>query len=249
MTIPRMVLVAVLMLFGPRATAWGADYQDPATGMEFVLVPGGCYQMWDSAGAKGAGREVCVEDFYLGKYEVTQKQWQALMGTNPSIFKGCGENCPVEAVDWDAAKEFTARLGKRDGRNYRLPYEAEWEYAARSRGSDELWAGTSAETELKDYAWYGANTGKGPHPVGQKKPSSLGLYDMSGNVWEWMEDKHIEHDKAGSLSEREFTWEYYLLRGGSWDDTPGGLRFVAKNLSRVIETELSLGFRVAYPAR
>jgi formylglycine-generating enzyme required for sulfatase activity len=242
-------MMVMLMAFGTCAPAWGAEYRDPGTGMEFVFVKGGCFQKWDAAGNKGSGQEVCVDDFYLGKYEVTQGQWQALMGGNPSIFKGCGENCPVESVGWDDAKAFAELLNKKTGRKYRLPYEAEWEYAARSLGKDELWAGTSEEKELKDYAWYGANSGQGPHPVGRKQPNSLGLYDMSGNVWEWMEDKLVERVKAGSLPEREVSWEFYLLRGGSWDDTPGGLRFAPKNLSRVIETELSLGFRLALPLR
>jgi len=242
-------LVVMVMAFGAWVPAWGADYQDPATGMEFVLVKGGCYQMWGSAGPIGSGPEVCVADFYLGKYEVTQGQWQAVMGTNPSAFKDCGQNCPVDSVDWDDAQAFTERLNNRTGRIYRLPFEAEWEYAARSLGKDELWAGTSAEEVLKDYAWYDANAGQRPHPVGEKKPNSLGLYDMSGNVWEWMEDIYIEHAKAGSPSERKFNWEYCVLRGGSWDDTPAELRFVPKNLSRVIETELSRGFRLAQPVR
>ena len=191
---------------------------------------------------KGLIREVCVDDLYLGKYEVTQGQWKSIMGSNPSIFKDCGENCPVEDVSWDDAKEFINLLNKKTGKKYRLPYEAEWEYAARSGGKNEVWAGTSDEKELKDYAWYGANSGKRPHPVGQKKPNSLGIYDMSGNVWEWMEDKYFKKDGAAN-------WEYCVLRGGSWNDSPEGLRFVSRNLSRVIETELSLGFRVALPAR
>lgn len=183
-----------------------------------------------------------MDDFYIGKYEVTQGQWKAMMGNNPSLFKDCGDNCPVEGVSWDEAKGFTEVLNKKTGKKYRLPYEAEWEYAARSSGGDKKWAGTSDEKEIKDYAWYGANAGGRPHPVGQREPNSLGIYDLSGNVWEWMEDKHFKKDRFGS-------WEYCIIRGGSWNDSSEGLRFVSRNVSRAIETDLSLGFRVAFPAR
>lgn len=240
-----LLAVVITMTLGLYGTARGADYKDPATGMEFVFVKGGCFQMWDIAvdDNKEEGRgKVCVDDFYIGKYEVTQGQWKALTGNNPSIFKDCGNNCPVEGVSWDDAKEFTNLLNKKTVKKYRLPYEAEWEYAARSRGKNEKWSGTSDEKELQEFAWYEANSGKKPHPVGQKKPNSLGVYDMSGNVWEWMEDKYFKNDKLGN-------WEYCVLRGGSWNDSSDGLRFVSRNVSRAIETDLSLGFRVAFPAR
>ena len=241
------IAVAAAITLWFSAPALGADYKDPATGMEFVLVQGGCFQMWDSSGYAGEGggpaRRTCLDDYYMGKYEVTQGQWKAIMGTNPSIFKDCGDNCPVEGVSWDEAKEFATLLREKTDNKYRLPFETEWEYAARSRGKNEKWSGTSDEKELQEYAWYEANSGKKPHPVGQKKPNSLGIYDMSGNVWEWMEDKYLKkNDKLGN-------WEYCVLRGGSWNDSPGGLRFVSRNVSRAIETDLSLGFRVAFPAR
>ncbi len=226
------------------SVAWGSDYKDPATGIEFVFVKGGCFQMWDAGDeSRDEGRSrVCVDDFYIGRYEVTQRQWKEVMGNNPSIFKDCGDNCPVEGVNWDEAKEFTQILSKQTGKAYRLPYEAEWEYAARNRGKDEKWAGTSDEKELPDYAWYEVNSGKRPHPAGQKRPNGLGIYDMSGNVWEWMENKYFKEDKWGA-------WEYCVLRGGSSNESPGGLRFVTRNVSRAIENSTSMGFRVAFPAK
>ena len=125
-----------------------------APNIEMVFVKGSCYQMGDSFGEGDEDEKpvhkVCVDDFYIGKYEVTQAHYQAMMGTNPSEFKG--DNRPVETVSWDDAKAFTLALQKATGKKYRLPSEAEWEYAARSGGKHELFAGTSDQRELKDYA-------------------------------------------------------------------------------------------------
>ncbi len=159
--------------------------------MEFVLVKGGCFEMGDTFG-DGADDEkptyeACLKDFYLGKYEITQGQWKRVMGANPSNFKESDDH-PVETVSWNEAQEFIRRLNQMSGKNFRLPTEGEWEYAARSGGKREKWAGTSNETELQDYAWFGSNSGSRTHPVGQKRPNGLGLYDMSGNVSDWVGD-------------------------------------------------------------
>ena len=133
---------------------------------------------------------VCVDNFYLGRTEVTQKQWVDITGHNPSKFQ-C-EDCPVERVSWNDITDFIKKLNERTGMNYRLPTEAEWEYAARSGGKDELWAGTSDEFELEEYAWCKVNSEERTHPVGEKEPNGLGLYDMTGNVWEWTWDRYDE---------------------------------------------------------
>src|SRR5579864_1868859 len=124
----------------------------PIKPMEMVLVKGGCFRMGDTFG-DGADNErpvheVCVKDFYLGKYPVTQLQWAGLMGLNPSKEPDCGMTCPVENVSWNDAQEFIAKMSRREGKPYRLPTEAEWEYAARSGGRNEKWAGTSDESAL-----------------------------------------------------------------------------------------------------
>lgn len=171
--------------------------------IEVVLVKGGCFQMGDIFGDGGnidlnikdetPVHEVCLSDYYLGKYEVTQDQWQMVMGDNPSKNKTCGGNCPVDSVSWDKAQEFITKLNAISKKKYRLPTEAEWEYAARSGGKNEKWSGVIGEADLKEYAWFDENSDDSTHPVGQKSPNGLGLYDLSGNVREWCQDWYYEN--------------------------------------------------------
>lgn len=198
----------------------GAD--GGASGM--VFVKGGCFEMGDTFGdadrAEKPAHTVCVGDFYIGKYEVTQKQWTEVMGANPSRFKGCGD-CPVERVSWYDAQRFINRLGKNDGNKYRLPTEAEWEYAARSGGKKEKYSGMSSDNSLGRYAWYYGNADHKTHPVGKKKPNGLGLYDMTGNVWEWTTDWFDEnYYKSSPVNNPQGAprGAYRVLRGGAWSN-------------------------------
>lgn len=212
----------------------GPEYKDPFTGMEFVFVKGGCFQMGETA-PDNPGKEICVDDFYIGKYEVTQGQWRAVMGNNPSFFKDCGDNCPVEQVSSIDAQEFVNKLNRKsqmksDLRSglvmFRLPYEAEWEYAARDGQKGERWAGTSNKDTIGDYAWFVANSEKKTHPVGQKKPNGLGIYDMSGNVWEWVRNGYEDASKK-SVDEGtslHINGGVGAIRGGSWGDGALDLR-------------------------
>ena len=186
-------------------------------GMEFVWVPEGEFLMGSESEEADDDEQPLTrvrisQGFFLGKYEVTQAEWRAVMGTNPAQFSGCGPNCPVERVSWDDVQEFIGKLNAAAGGNrYRLPTEAEWEYAAR--------AGTSGDRygNLDAIAWYKDNSGDRTHPVGQKAPNAWGLYDMLGNVWEWVEDWYGDYPGGsvtdprgpGSGSER-------VTRGGSW---------------------------------
>ena len=212
--------------------------------MEFILVKGGCFEMGDTFGDGGEDEkpvhEVCLKDFYLGKFEVTQGQWKKVMGSNPSRFKE-GDDQPVEMVSWNDAQEFIRRLNQTSGRNYRLPTEAEWEYAARSGGKREKWAGTSNEAELEGYAWVRSNSGRRTHPAGKKRPNGLGIYDMSGNVWEWVNDwydKDYYRSSPRSDPTGPVSGQSKVLRGGSWHLPP-------RLLSRYDYT----GFRLAFSPR
>lgn len=227
---------------------------DPIKPIEFVLVKGGCFQMGDAFGDGKADEKpvhpVCVDDYYLGKYEITQDQWQSVMGNNPSFFKSCGEKCPVEQVNWNDIQEFIKKLNAKTKKVYRLPTEAEWEYAARSGGKKEKYAGTNSDAELGKYAWYSANSGGSAHPAGQKQPNGLGLYDMTGNVWEWCQDWYGEtyynqsprRNPSGPPSGTR-----RVLRGGAWLFEPAGIRAAVRyGLTPASRSDL-YGFRLSLP--
>lgn len=196
---------------------------EPTTGMEFVLVKGGCFQMGDVLGGGEAQEkpvhEVCVSDFNMGKYEVTQGLWEKVMGSNPAFRKECGASCPVENISWNMVQEFIGKLNSKGGAQYRLPTEAEWEYAARSGGKNEKWAGTSDEKAVVEYAWHDINGNSLLQQVGKKKPNGLGIYDMSGNVIEWCQDVYDEAYYAASPKDNPkgpATGEKRVLRGGTY---------------------------------
>ncbi len=182
---------------------------------ELVLIKSGAFQMGDGdpINTVPVHRVDIEKPFYMGKYEVTQAQWRAVMGSNPSQFKG--DDLPVENVSWNDAKEFCRKLSQMTGREYRLPTEAEWEYACRA-GTTGAYAG-----DLDAMAWYDKNSGGKTHPVGQKQPNAFGLYDMHGNVWEWCEDDW--HNSYNGAPNDGRAWvdisargSYRVARGGSW---------------------------------
>jgi formylglycine-generating enzyme required for sulfatase activity len=218
---------------------------------EMVLVNGGCFQMGNifDEGAKYEKpvHEVCVDDFYIGKYEVTQDEWEVVMGSNPSTFKG-NLNCPVEHVSYHDVIDFINKLRLRTGKKYRLPTEAEWEFAARSGGKDELWAGISDVFELEDYAWYKDSSDGRTHPVGQKKPNKIGLYDMSGNVWEWIWDRFDTEYYETSPKDNPkgpLNGEHRVIRGGSWSNYPRYIRSVDRGWVNPDGIYVDGGFRLA----
>jgi formylglycine-generating enzyme required for sulfatase activity len=166
---------------------------NPAATIEMVLVKGGCFHMGadeedcDATPEERPRHEVCVDDFSIGKYEVTRGQWRSIMGGDPSPSSTClRDDCPVDDVTWSDVQGFIAKLNATSSQaRYRLPTEAEWEYAARSGGRADLYSGRKY---IDDLAWYAANSGKINHPVGGKAPNELGIHDMSGNVWEMTSD-------------------------------------------------------------
>ena len=193
--------------------------------MEFVKIPAGSYMRgcnanWENCSSdETPQRRISISSFWLGTYEVTQAQWVEVMGSNPSKFKG--RNNPVEQVSWHDAQEFVRRLNAKEGHNrYRLPTEAEWEYAARA-GSTSAYSFGDEEDNLGAYAWFDGNSGEKTHPVGQKRPNNWGLYDMHGNVWEWVQDWYGKNYYASSPTENPrgpSAGENRVLRGGSWRD-------------------------------
>lgn len=221
--------------------------------MEMSFIQGGCFVMGCLKGDnvceadETPPHKVCLDDFYMGKYEVTQGQWRELMGAAPSFNAGC-DDCPVEQIKWEDALEFLGRLSKRTGRKYRLPTEAEWEYAARGRDMDSLWSGTSNASSLKDFAWLTGNSGGRTHPVGQRKPNSLGLYDMTGNVWEWCADWYDDRYYGASplrAPRGPKKGAARIARGGSWSVGPSGARNTFRSQVSHGSINFDLGFRVA----
>jgi len=208
--------------WGQSPARWfGSNEWRSPLGIDFVLIQPGSFTMGSTMGdddEKPLHRVTISKPFYLGKYEVTQGQWQAVMGSNPSLFKG-DPNLPVEYVDWWEVQAFIRKLNARDGGQgyeYRLPSEAQWEYAARA-GSTMAYSFGDNASQLGDYAWYRDNAGNKTHPVGQKRPNTWGLYDMHGNVWEWVQDWYGDYaaavvsDPAGPA-----TGSVRVLRGGGW---------------------------------
>lgn len=216
-------------------------------GIEMVFIPGGTFQMGDTFGDGFSDEKpvhtVTVSDFYLGKYEVTQKQWMEIMGSNPSYFKG--DNRPVETVSWNNVQEFIRRLNARSGGNYRLPTEAEWEYAARG-GNKSKGYKYSGSNEVGAVAWYDGNSGSQTHPAGTKLPNELGLYDMSGNVWEWCQDWYGGYPYGSQINPKgPSSGQYRVLRGGSWFNDGRDVRASNRDRSGPEVRSLSDGFRLA----
>ena len=194
-----------------------------------VYVPGGTFTMGatseqgsDAWNDEKPTHSVTLSSFYLCKYEVTQALWQAVMGGNPSFFKG--NNLPVENVSWNDCQTFITRLNSLMGKNFRLPTEAEWEYAARGGNRSRGYKYSGSNT-LSDVAWYYGNSGSKTHPVGSKSPNELGLYDMSGNVWEWCSDwKGTYSSSAQTNPTGPSNGSSRVRRGGSWFYVPRDCR-------------------------
>lgn len=186
-------------------------------GMEFVRIPPGQFLMGSNNAfsyAKPMHRVTIDQSFFMGVYEVTQAQWQAVFSRNPSFFRG-DDNLPVENISWDDAQKFISKLNeKHDVYEYRLPTEAEWEYACRAGTTDDYYA-----PDLDDIAWYGDNSERMTHGIGNKQSNAFGLFDMSGNVWEWCHDfGHIDYADAPSDGKAWLTGgeqKERVLRGGS----------------------------------
>jgi len=216
--------------------------------LELVFVEGGTFNMGSHEGRvdEKPVHEVQVGDFFIGKYEVTQAQWQRVMGTNPSHFKNC-DQCPVENVSWNDIQEFLNKLNQQTGENYRLPTEAEWEYAAKGGNNSRGFKYAGSNT-LDNVAWYVNNSRSKSHRVGQKSPNELGIYDMSGNVYEWCSNYYGQDyysSRLRSNPQGPSSGEYRVLRGGSWDLSTFSCRVANRNrVNPHIRVSYFYGFRV-----
>ena len=196
-------------------------FKDCADCPEMVVIPAGSFEMGSYSGNSDEKpvHRVAVKSFALGKTEVTQGQWRSVMGSNPSRSSGCGDDCPVDQVGWDDAKTFIQRLNTKTGKIYRLPSEAEWEFACRAGGIHAYCGSDSIES----VAWYKSNSGGKTHLVAGKQPNAWGLHDMSGNVWEWTEDCwNGSYNGAPGDGSAWTSGECgrRVLRGGSWFESP-----------------------------
>lgn len=221
-----------------------------------VEVKGGTFTMGckdgrdtDCSNDEKPAHSVTVKDFGIGKYEVTQAQWRAVMGSNPPElgFKGC-DQCPVESVSWNDIHEFIKKLNTKTSKNYRLPTEAEWEYAARGGAKSRSYQYAGSNT-IGEVAWYSENAGNKTYPVGQKKANELGIHDMSGNVWEWCNDWYSSDYYAlsanGNNPKSAATGSYRVVRGGSWFDYPQDCRAASRNYNTPAFRYDAIGFRLA----
>jgi formylglycine-generating enzyme required for sulfatase activity len=223
--------------------------------IEMVFVEGGTFTMGNVSERDGAGtyyyddekpaHMVTVSSFSIGKYEVTQAQWKAILKSNPSYFEG--DNLPVENVSWDDVQTFISRLNEATGKNYRLPTEAEWEYAARGSNQSQAYK-YSGSNNIGDVAWYYNNSGDKTHPVGKKRANELGLYDMSGNVREWCQDWYGSYSQS---QQNNPTGPFYgsnrIGRGGSWNYNEVGCRIAARGSNASDYSYHNLGFRLVLP--
>lgn len=219
---------------------------------EFVLIKGGSFIMGDTF---GEGRdneypvhEVNLDSFFIKKRLVTQSEWKLIMNNNPSHLKAYSKDCPVVNVSWNDVQNFIRRLNQWTGNSYRLPTEAEWEYAARSGGRNEKWAGNNILSEVNNYTVNSNNSVGKTWPVGIKKPNGLGIYDMCGNVWEWCNDWYEAHYYKTSPKQNPqgpFSGKYRVLRGGSWSDEPFFQRTTYRSRGNPDIRNISFGFRLA----
>lgn len=240
--LPIVLVLAVAVFAALLPRFLGTETAEPASGssnslrlkmgMELVRVPGGEFPMGSPSGGAPSEqpvRQVRVEPFYLGRFEVTQAQWLAVMGNNPSAVKD--PRRPVDQVTWEQAQEFVGRLNRLENTNkYRLPTEAEWEYAARAGITTAYPSGNSSQ-DLEEFAWFGHQGNVGTRPVGQRRPNAFGLYDMLGNVWEWVQDCWVA-DYAGAPQDARAQLHgdcsVRVLRGGGWNSEAPFVRFAVR---------------------
>jgi formylglycine-generating enzyme required for sulfatase activity len=235
----------------PNPSVVTQDYTVNGITFKMITVKAGTFTMGasnaDSAASdreKPAHQVTLTNDYLMGQTEVTQELWQTVMGSNPSYFTG-EANLPVETVSWEDAQEFITRLNQLTGKTFRLPTEAEWEYAARggNRSQGYLYSGSN---NIDNVAWFNSNSGSKTHAVGTKQANELGIYDMSGNVWEWVNDWYGAYSSESQTNPQgASTGSYRVGRGGSWGNGAAGVRVSARISVSPGDRGSGLGFRLA----
>ena len=217
---------------------------------EMVRVEGGTFTMGataeqgsDAYSDEKPTHQVTLSSYSIGKTEVTQALWQAVMGSNPSYFKG--SNLPVEEVSWEDCQTFIRKLNALTGKTFRLPTEAEWEYAARGGNKSRGYKYSGSNT-LSNVAWYDDNSADKTHPVATKASNELGIYDMTGNVWEWCSDWYGSYSSSSQYNPTgSNTGSYRVYRGGSWSSNAWGCRISNRNYHTPTDSHYNLGLRLA----
>ena len=246
----RTLIASAALVLIPLTGFAGTPHPEAAGEIPLVRVKGGCFRMGDSFDSGTAdekpAHEVCVDPFSIGRYPVTQKEWLAVMGGNPSQYRG--DDLPVDNVSWNDVQTFIKALSERTGKKWRLPSEAEWEYAAGSAGKKQKYPGTSSEAELESYAWLESNSGLKTHPVGTRKPNDLGIYDMAGNVWQWVQDRYDRdyYRQSPRLNPKGDPFgANRILKGGSVYQQASFLRVSSRDYQDPEKRANCVGFRLA----
>ena len=256
MRILKITLAALCLLLFAAMPGIAQQTYTNSIGIEFVLIPAGSFRVETGKNNVAESvfgiRIIVSKPFYLGKYEVTQEQWLAVMGgteSNPSTLSG--RTHPMENVSWDDAQEFIKSLNAKEGHNrYRLPSEAEWEYAARA-GTETAYSFGDDANELSQYGWYRDNSGDKTLPVGQKQPNAWGLYDVHGNVWEWVQDWYggeYYSNSPGADPKGSGSGKYRLNRGGGWFSNAERCRSAYRFWNTPDGRNGDVGFRLALSA-
>ena len=271
----NIMLALSIMMFIISCSDDGNSVQvDKTVKGNLVLIPAGPFSLGNTGSYEGEYDEkppvtiIISKPFYISKYEITQQQYKAVMGNNPSEFKG--DDLPVEQVSWYDALDFCNALSKSEGltqcytingtkvtcdfdaNGYRLPTEAEWEYSAKAGTTTDFYSGkltysgnSPIDPNLDKIAWYSANSSNATHPVGQKAPNAFGLYDMSGNVWEWCWDRYAEYpSKETKDYQGPEIGTYRVYRGGGWRNLAWYCRSTNRDRNYLDDKNNSLGFRV-----
>lgn len=269
-----MLALSIMMFIISCSDDSNSVQADKTVKSTLVLIPAGPFSLGNTGSYEGEYDEkppvtiIISKPFYISKYEITQQQYKAVMGNNPSEFKG--DDLPVEQVSWYDALNFCNRLSQSEGLTpcytmngtkvtcdfeanaYRLPTEAEWEYAAKAGTKTDFYSGkltysgnSPIDPNLDKIAWYSANSSNATHPVGQKAPNAFGLYDMSGNVWEWCWDRYAEYpSKETKDYQGPEIGTYRVYRGGGWRNLAWYCRSTNRDRNYLDDKNNSLGFRV-----